>query len=223
VERVTSHRFTTALVASHTIASGIIEVSVERPTGFTFLPGQFVRFIMDGYERDYTIISHPDAETLDLCIALIQGGRFSTAIAQAPPGDRFALSGPHGHFIFQKSVRRPVFVATGTGVAPFVAFCRIGSSDALLLHGVASPDQLVYRDRLEPVVRTYVPCISGSFDVCSHKEGAFAGRVTAYLEKMLLPGAYDFYLCGGRAMINDTTALIDEHFDGSRIFIENFD
>jgi ferredoxin-NADP reductase len=205
------------------MAPGILEVRMGRPAGFNFLPGQFIRVIMDDYQRDYTIVSPPDADTIAFCIALVEAGRFSNIIANARAGDRFQLSGPHGHFIFQGATHPPVFVATGTGVAPFVAFCCSGVKDALLLHGVATPDQLIYRYLLEPCLRAYVPCISGSFDAKGCLKGAFTGRVTAYLEKLLAPDAYDFYLCGQRAMIKAVTALIDDRFDGSRVFIENFD
>jgi benzoate/toluate 1,2-dioxygenase reductase component len=224
VERVeASNRFATTLVSCHVLAPGILEVHMRRPAGFNFLPGQFLRVIMDDYQRDYTIVSGSDAETLDFCIAMVAGGRFSDAMGKAKEGDSFRLCGPHGHFIFQGSAYPPVFVATGTGVAPFVAFCRNGASDALLLHGVTTPGQLIYRHLLEPHVRAYVPCISGPFNPHGSLAEAFAGRVTAYLETMLAPGTYDFYLCGQSGMIRDATALIDERFDGSRLFIENFD
>ena len=51
-------RFASALISTHEIASDTLEVKIQRPTGFTFLPGQFVRFIMDGYQRDYTIVKN---------------------------------------------------------------------------------------------------------------------------------------------------------------------
>lgn len=220
---VEKNRFGSALVSTHELAPGILEVRIQRPAGFTFLPGQFVRFIMDDYQRDYTIVSHPDADTIDFCIALIKGGRFSNAITNARAGGRFQVTGPHGHFIFQGTVHRPVFVATGTGIAPFVAFCRTGLKDALLLHGVPIPDQLIYRHLLEPCLHAYVPCVSGALDAQDCLKGGFSGRVTAYLETILLPNTYDFYLCGQRTMIKDATALIDDRFGGSRVFIENFD
>lgn len=50
----------------------------------------------------------------------------------------------------------------------------------------------------------------------------FSGRVTEAAVHHLAPGPYDFYLCGGRAMIRDFTVLADERFPGSRIFMEVF-
>ena len=106
---------------------------MERPPGFTFIAGQFVRFTVEDYQREYTMTSDPDAETLDFCIAVEDPGRFSGAIQAADSGAAFSFDGPLGHFVYQGPARPAVFIATGTGVAPFVAFCRSG------VRGASSP------------------------------------------------------------------------------------
>lgn len=214
--------FSVRLMSRHQLAPGIVELKLSRPDGFSFIPGQFVRIHMPGYERDYSLISATEAGTLDLCIRLVDGGRFSDHIRRAVAGDAFHLSGPHGHFVFQDSGHPAVLVATGTGIAPFVAFCRAGLRDALLLHGVRQPADLVYRELLSSGLRSYIPCISQACDV-SGLNAAVAGRVTRYLEALLPAGVYDFYLCGRRGMIRDVTALIDRRFGDSRLFIETYD
>ncbi|MGD9308996.1 MAG: FAD-binding oxidoreductase [Desulfosarcina sp.] len=201
------------------LAPKILELRLDRPAGFTFLPGQFLRIRMDGYQRDYTMVSGPDDQTLDFCIALVDRGRFSTDILTVEIGSALSVSGPHGHFIFQGSVNPVVFVATGTGVAPFVAFLRSGVRDALLLHGADTADQLIYRALLQSGLRSYVPCISRP----QGNDDGFHGRVTRYLQEQLKSGIYDFYLCGRRAMIRDATAIIDRQFGDSRLFIETYD
>ncbi|WP_319407540.1 FAD-binding oxidoreductase [uncultured Desulfosarcina sp.] len=216
-------RFTASLVDRHWLAPGILELRLTRPVEIDFIPGQFMRFAMDGYERDYTLVSTPDAETIDFCVAVVDGGRFSGDILRADIGTPFQLTGPHGHFVFQGPANPAVFVATGTGVAPFVAFCRSGVNAGLLLHGVDTPDRLIYREIFQSALREYIPCISGPFENRDSVENAFSGRVTHYLEQQLTPGPYDFYLCGRGGMIRDVTALIDEQFSDSRLFIESYD
>jgi len=224
VERVGgAPRFSARLVDRHWLAPGILELRLTRQEGVTFIPGQFLRFVMDGYERDYTMVSTPDAKTIDFCIAMVDGGRFSKDIQKADIGTPFELTGPHGHFVFKGPANSAVFVATGTGVAPFVAFCRSGVDAGLLLHGVGAPDRLVYRDILQSGLRGYVPCISRFSEKMDRPDNAFAGRVTHYLEQQLTQGVYDFYLCGRGAMIRDVTALIDQQFGDSRLFIETYD
>lgn len=216
-------RFSARLVDRHWLAPGILEIRLTRPQGVTFIPGQFLRFVMDGYERDYTMVSTPDAETIDFCIAVVDGGRFSSDIQKAGIDDTLQLTGPHGHFVIRGPANPAVFVATGTGIAPFVAFCRSGAGAGRLLHGVGTPDRLIYRDILQSAVGDYVPCISRSSEKMALLDNAFAGRVTDYLERRLTPGVYDFYLCGRGAMIRDVTALIDQRFGDSRLFIETYD
>lgn len=215
--------FASALIARQWLTSDILELRLRRPVNFRFIPGQFVRLLMDGYERDYTMISAPDAETLDICIAMVDQGRFCSEILRTDTGTCFRLSGPHGHFIFQGPAHPAVFVATGTGIAPFVAFCRDGVKDALLLHGVPTPDGLIYRQLLQPAYRAYVPCISRVSAHADCPENTYAGRVTQYLQHELEPGIYDFYLCGLRTMVQEATAIVDERFGQSRLFIEVYD
>jgi benzoate/toluate 1,2-dioxygenase reductase subunit len=96
-------------------------------------------------------------------------------------------------------------------------------ADALLLHGVGTPDRLIYRHLLQGAVRGYVPCISQPSETVGLPPNAFSGRVTRYLEQQLKPGTYDFYLCGRRSMIRDATAIIDDRFGDSRLFVETYD
>lgn len=224
MENLNGNRLATVvLTAKHWLTPGILEFRITRPAGFSFIPGQFLRFLMDGYQRDYTPVSKTDATTIDCCTAVLNKGRFSSDILKADLGVALQISGPHGHFVFQGTVNPAVFVATGTGVAPFMAFSRAGVSDALLLHGVGSPAELIYRNSLQSGLREYVPCISQPFKKDVGLANAYSGRVTQYLEAQLKPGTYDFYLCGRRNMIRDATAIIDQQFDDSRLFIETYD
>ena len=219
---IANGRFSVALRHRRLLGPGMLEFRMQRPPGFTFLPGQFVRFVMEGYRREYTMISDPEADTIDFCIDVQRPGRFSNAIQAVAMGTRFDLIGPLGHFVFQGAANPAVFAATGTGVAPFVAYFRSGVRDALLLHGVGTADRLIYRQVLQTGVRSYVACISREGGQDTEDSVLFPGRVTHYLETRLAPGTYDFYLCGRRAMIRDAAAIIDHRFDGSRLFIEAY-
>jgi len=205
------------------MAPGILEFRLRRPHDFSFIPGQFLRFMMDGYQRDYTMVSRPEAKTMDFCIAVVDGGRFSTKIQQTRVGSTFQVSGPLGHFIYQERGNPAVFVATGTGIAPFVAFCRKGVDRPILLHGVSHSEGLIYRHVLKSSVKPYIACIARSSTTAAYGIEVYPGHVTDYLKAELAPGTYDFYLCGRRDMIRDATAIIDWQFGDSRLFIENYD
>ena len=110
-------------------------------------------------------------------------------------------------------------IYTGTGLAPFVSMARSGVNGFILLHGVNSAENLYYASVFKSAAKQYVPCISET-DRSSGEY--FRGRVIDYLQKKLVPGRYDFYLCGRREMIRDVTFLVDEKFPGSLIFMEIF-
>ena len=112
-----------------------------------------------------------------------------------------------------------VFVATGTGIAPFRAMTGAGARGFTLLHGVETPADLHYRDFIRPRAGAYVACLSASPPA---EPDHFSGWVTDYLRRRLPPGVYDFYLCGRRDMIRDATLLVDERFPDSLVYSETF-
>ncbi len=177
-----------------------------------------MRFIDGEIRRDYTLINAPQDPELVLLARRVPEGRFSPLLAGADPGEVFTAEGPFGYFSFQTSSRPAVWIATGTGIAPFIAFVRAGMHCRIMLHGVRRPDELYFHGEMRRGAQHFVACISGS-DVPAD---CFRGRVTEYLERRLPDGVYDFYLCGRQEMIASVTALIDRRFEDSHVFSEAF-
>jgi benzoate/toluate 1,2-dioxygenase reductase subunit len=196
-----------------------IELRLERPSGFEFKPGQRIRICHANLDRDYSLASGPEDPELQLLIRVFPEGRVSTFLSTVKIGSPLSFYGPMGYFVFRTSDRTPVFVATGTGVAPFLSMCRAGVSGFLCLHGAKTSSELLYATELEKQAARYVPCISGGADPGGRD---FAGRVTAYLEGSLVAGAYDFYLCGHQEMLRDAFAIIDEQFEEAHVHSEVF-
>jgi NAD(P)H-flavin reductase len=212
----------TQLLSRRWFTEEAFEIRFRRPPRFQFNPGQRVRFIWNEVERDYTPVSSPQDEGIDFLVRSVKGGVFSSALASAREGDPFHFTGPHGYFCFYPSERLAVFVATGTGVAPFVAMARAGVKDFILLHGVRRFLDLYYEPLFRKTARLYVPCLSAVKDPEEGAPGGFAGRVTKYLSDHLESGAYDFYLCGNADMIKDVILLVDQRFPDSRVYTETF-
>jgi len=195
------------------------ELILARPDGFAFMPGQRIHLNFGDIGRDYSIVSSPGEESLRLCIRHVPQGQFTPKLRDIPVGESLQFLGPNGYFLFRGSEKRPIFVATGTGVAPFVSMCLAGHRGFTLLHGVRSPDERYYADVLKRTADTYMSCITGP--VQSRSSG-YAGRVTEYIAHELPAGNYDFYLCGRAEMIRDVTHIVDQRFPDSRVFIELF-
>jgi benzoate/toluate 1,2-dioxygenase reductase subunit len=214
------------LLSRTPVGEGAIEIAFSRPEGFQFIPGQSIRLREGASERDYSIASGPADPRLVILVRLVEHGELTPLLASAAPGRIFLMYGPHGFFTFQAAGPfPPVFVATGTGAAPFLSMVRAGARDFTMLHGVRRPDDLAHPQELRAAAAQFVPCVSGMAAggaSAGLAEGWFSGRVTEWVRKRLPPGAYDFYLCGRRDMIGEMELIIDEKFPGSLVHTETF-
>jgi len=200
------------------LTGDVFEISFERPAGFTFIPGQKVCLAIHDISRQYTLVNPPDAADLTICVRHVESGSFTPLLVQAKAGETFTLSAASGFFTYQSIKRKAVFVATGTGIAPFLAFIRSGVRDFCCLHGAFDESGLLYRDEVAEAAGVYIPCLSAP-----ESDGRFwSGRVTTYLEQHLAKDSYDFYLCGNGNMVRDTIRIIDLGFPDSRVFMETF-
>jgi ferredoxin-NADP reductase len=200
----------------------VLEMSLSKPSTFEFAAGQRIRLLHGAIRRDYSLITAPNDPVLAICFKKIEGGEYSPILASVDPGTRLSFIGPLGYFTYRPSENPAVFVATGTGIAPFVSMVRTGVTDFTLLHGVHEAKSLYYQDIFRPAARPYIPCLAADADEGDSGENVFPGRVSHYLSEHLPPHAYDFYLCGRQEMIRDVTLLVDERFPHSLIYTEVF-
>lgn len=213
---------TGVLLGRRWLSGTAFELELRSPVPFKFLPGQRIRLLLREAWRDYSIVSSPADETIRLCVREVEGGIVSSYLAAMEPGSCLHFTGPLGYFIFRITGRPAVFVATGTGVAPFVSMGRSGTRGFLLLHGVRLAEDLFYQSDLRRSAGRYVPCVSGGKGEETLTPDGFAGRVTQYLAQRLPKDHYDFYVCGRGDMIRDVTRLVDERFPGSLLYSETF-
>jgi ferredoxin--NADP+ reductase len=127
----------------------------------------------------------------------------STALARLSPRDPVYVAGPYSDFVLPPDAERQklVFVATGTGIAPFHSFIATRPDlDYTLIHGVRERAHCYDRERYAS--ERYVPCVS------RERCDLFHGRVTDYLKERPLPAAAHVYLCGNHAMIEQAFDLL---------------
>lgn len=92
---------------------------------FGFVAGQWLSFKtnkQDGEEivRAYSIASPPsDNNRFALCLNRVQDGFMSNFLCDMKEGDEISCQGPFGDFILRPPMRDTIFIATGTGIAPF--------------------------------------------------------------------------------------------------------
>ena len=121
-----------------------------------FYAGQYVDLLLwDHRRRSYSIASSPaDPEVIELHVRRIPGGRFSEEELPAlKPGDILPLMGPLGTFFLRDDPRPAIFVAEGTGFAPFAAMMedrrRRGARRPIQFYwGVRSREDLYRQDQI---------------------------------------------------------------------------
>jgi len=102
-----------------------LEFEMKGALRFGFVAGQWLSFktnTPDGEEitRAYSIASPPsDDNRFALCLNRVQDGFMSNFLCDMKEGDEISCQGPFGDFILRPPMRDTVFIATGTGIAPF--------------------------------------------------------------------------------------------------------
>lgn len=202
-----------------------------------FEPGQYMTIgvFADGklWQRPYSVASAP-AEAggggYEFYVRLVPIMRFTTLLWRLPVGHAMRMIGPKGKFMLEPDDRRThLYVATGTGVAPFMAMMRQTAIDrdprrTVLLHGCSYVEELGYRDELEAWQRdgtypvTYVPTISRPHDPRNAGWTGRTGRAEAVVDQVckdlgLRPERTVVYICGNPDMIlNVESRLMDRGF-----------
>lgn len=168
--------------------------------------------------REYSIYSAEGDPYLEFLVRRVEGGAVSSALARLTAGDLVQISGPYGSFCLSDgdvTHRRFVFVASGTGIAPFASFVRTYPQlNYRLFHGVRHESETYDQALYAP--ERYIPCIS-------RPHSGDSRRVTQVLSQVDMDREALYYLCGNRNMITDTvTVLRDAGVPGGNIFMETF-
>ena len=186
-----------------------LDLDLERPLE-SFTPGQYARLhVGNGQWRDYSIAGLCE-QRLRLLVSTRTGGHGSSYVEGVAAGAVTEIEAPMGHYTLAGSGRRQVFVATGTGLAPFLPmFAELESSsrldDATLLFGCRTAgDDLTATQG--PLPGRVLRCVSGE----GPPAGAIRGRVTQALADLEFdPAETDVYVCGSSAMVADCQALLE--------------
>ena len=202
---------------------------------FEFLPGQFVSFteVVAGKKvtRAYSIASQPHGNIFELCLNRVSEGKLSPKLFDMQVGDCIEMQGPLGYFVMRTPISDCLFVATGTGVAPFRSMLkdhlpRAGDHQFTLLFGVRHEPKIMYCEEFEHLEKRYSNF--RFWPTLTQPEPGWkgrTGRVQAHLEEAI--GArrdLDVYICGMKAMVDDVRQrLRDCGFDRKRIIYEKYD
>lgn len=126
-----------AVRANTPLDDGLRLVALERP--FDFLPGQHVGLALDPdmEPRLYSLASGPREAAMEILFDVHPGGALTPGLAEVRPGDSVWTTHPAGTFACERGPG--LWVAGGTGIAPFVSMLRAGlGAGKTLIHGARS-------------------------------------------------------------------------------------
>jgi ferredoxin-NADP reductase len=156
-----------------------LEFEMLRTPRFGFVAGQWLSLKAnkpDGEEitRAYSLASPPaDDSRFALCLNRVQDGFMSNFLCDLNEGAEIGCQGPFGDFILRPPLRDTLFIATGTGIAPFRSMLhwlladpsRHEGRQLWLLFGSRYEKNIYYHDEFLRLAQThanfhYLPSLS---------------------------------------------------------------
>lgn len=171
-----------------------------------FKPGQHLSIgIVNSREhREYSIYSGINNSSIEVLIKEVDEGIVSNRLKKVKAGEELSVKGPYGFFLTDAKPEKGeklLFVASGTGIAPFHSFVMSNpDADYRIIHGIRNMDEAYDRDHYK----------EGSYFACTSRGnmGDYNGRLTDYLLSGVEQKADKVYLCGNSSMIYDAMEIL---------------
>ena len=216
-------RLNAQVIQAQWLSPNVRDIVLKLPYSQEWSPGQYALIRVAPFEwRPYSLASASGQRARFLIDARTKGK--GAAFARSlEPGDNVELQLPLGNFDIHSDecgndkapTRRRIFIATGSGIAPFcAAFEEEIRADDLLLFGCARADEDL-TPRLETPIPPVIRCITRE-----SSSTAFKGRVTDYLRATGIDQSADYYVCGSPAMVADVRRVIRS--GGGRVYCDFF-
>lgn len=178
---------------------------------FAMIAGQVVAVSLNNNMQEprlYSIASGMDEPNLRILFDVNPKGLLTPQMAQLHPGDSIQISEPFGKFLGDSD---PAWwIATGTGIAPFVSMMESGLVDnKTLIHGARTLDKFYFHDQFSNALHDrYI-----RFCTTQTHENVIHGRLTHWLrQQSSLPKDIKYYLCGNADMVVEVREiLIEQH------------
>ncbi|MDP6635009.1 MAG: FAD-binding oxidoreductase [Phycisphaerae bacterium] len=203
-----------------------LRISLIEPDTIEFLPGQYIQLQAPAYKgnpepvyRAYSMSSPPsDPNAVETIIRLVPGGICTTWVfTKLAEGDEVIFSGPYGDFHLSESDAEMIWIAGGSGMAPFWSMLRymkehdIRRKCTYFFGAVHRPD-LFLLDELHQLEAeldwfTFIPALSaeGECDdgVCE------TGLITEVVDRHIGDASHaEAYLCGSPGMIDAAVKVL---------------
>ncbi len=221
------------VVSCRQLSTTYYEVIARPENPLDFIPGQYlITRINPQRVSQYSLASRPNASTFTLLVDVSPGGESSQYFQSLQTGDTLEYLPPLGNFIFQSQDQSThlLFLATGTGVAPFISMIDslVQKKDPRPIHlffGLRNQEDIFYQSVLDDFHNSH-PNFNYSISLSDPAPGwtTLAGYITNHVQTAHFPPAStSAYLCGSPSMIKDTQVrLLEQGFDPHKIYFEKY-
>jgi Na+-transporting NADH:ubiquinone oxidoreductase subunit F len=219
----------------------LLRIALLEPAEMAFEPGAYIQLQAPAYakspepvQRAYSVAGDPlDRNHVDLIIRLVPNGICTTWVFEhLKVGDEVTLNGPHGDFRLQNTPAEKIFIAGGSGMAPFRSFlmhmrnekldfpCRyffgaVGRRDMFYLGEMAEFEKILPNFRFVPALSKPTP---------EDKWEGETGLITEVVARHY-PDCSDkeAYLCGSPGMIDACIkVLVGNGMPQDKVYYDKF-
>jgi len=165
-----------------------------------FVPGQIVSLkVKNLLPRLYSIASGVKDDFIQILYTVKVDGHLTPTLSQLKSGDELFCSEARGSFL---SLKKPSWwIATGTGIAPFVSMSRSGDQSTSYVKGLLHGSRIDFHFNSDH--------FSASFGSSYRRYVSGSGRVTDFIKERESFDQDDlFYLCGNAEMVVEARDLL---------------
>lgn len=193
------------VISLEEIHTDVYILSIQRSSDFS--PGEIIALSLESNYKEarlYSICSGNKDDELKILFNVVPGGKISEPMAKLKKGDKIYCSLPYGRFHIRNTPS--VWIANGTGIAPFISKIRSKEvKDQILIHGAREEGSFYFDNE-------FTECNGLDYIRCSSTEKGseyYNGRVTDYLkEQKELSDDRLYYLCGSTEMVVETRDIL---------------
>ncbi len=215
--------------------------------GISFAPGQYAQLVVPPYgevkssvQRAYSMSSTPqDKNHIELLVRLVPGGIATTWVHKfLKEGQKVEVVGPFGEFGIRETDAVMLFVAGGSGMAPFKSMlnhmAQTGAwtnREIWYFFGARSKRDMFYLDEMAALAQKFpnfhfVPALSEPKpeDDWKGPTGLITNVLDAYIKEQITKGRpLEGYLCGSPGMIDACNKVMNNNGIGQdRIYYDKF-
>ena len=234
--------YTVALKNRQEVAEGTMAFHLEKPTGFTFKPGQFIELTLidppetdgGGNTRAFSVAAPPYEQDL-LITTRMRNSAFKRVLKTISLGTAIKLEGPFGNLTLHNNPARPaVLLAGGIGITPFRSISLHAAKEKLphhlfLFYSNRRPEDTAFLEELQKIEKENPNYkFIGTMTEMEKSKQVWRGE-TGFIDKKMLAKSINnlteptYYIAGPPAMVAAMQdILVSAGVDSDNIRIEEF-